>query len=84
MDQVGLPLRSTTSTPAVTTPDPVRDITFTVTHISNDDNILVSNLSFIADIATNRQTITCAGGLNREDEIIQAGSGKDHQPCTCS
>ena len=81
--QVGLPLRPTTSTP-VTTLEPVQDITFTVTHISNDNDIFVSNLSFIADMATNGKIITCIGGISREDEIIQAGSGKDLQPCTCS
>ena len=77
--QVGLPLILSTLTPVITTPPSVQEITFTVTHISNDDNILVSNLSFIADTATNGQTITCAGGLIREDKTIQAGSGKDHQ-----
>ena len=78
--QVGLLLIPSTPTPVITTLPPVQDITFTVTYISNDDNILVSNLSFIADTASNGQTITCTRSLIREDDTIQAESGKDHQP----
>ena len=79
--QVG-PAFQLTSTPA-TEIDTVDGIMFTVAHISNDNNMLVSSLCFIADMATNGQ-ITCLGGGNRQEKIIQLGSGKDYQPCTCT
>ena len=79
--QVGTLFRLTDPTPNTITRNE-DGIMFTVSYISNDNGILVSSLSFIADTATNRQTITCVGtGNNRENEIVQAGNGKDHRPC---
>ena len=72
------------TTPAQITPDPVGGITFAVDHISNNGGILVSTLSFNAVMATNGQTISCSGDENRNDTTILLGSGKDHQPYTCS
>ena len=72
------------STPNTIT-DTVEDIMFTVTLISNDNGSFVSSVSFIADTATNGMFFTCIGSdINREIEIIQAGSGMNYQPCTCS
>ena len=74
---LGDTLDRTTTTP-VTANHSLEGVMFTVDHISNDNNILVSNLSFIAVMATNGEMITCLGGGNREDATIQIGSGKDH------
>ena len=60
------------------------DIMFTVTYISTDNGTLVSSLSFIAVMETIGQMITCFGANSRDDAIIQAGSGEDHQPYTCA
>ena len=58
------------------------NVMFTISLISNDDGVLVSTLSFIFAMITNGQMITCIGGANRDDVIIQFGSGKDHKPYT--
>ena len=81
--QVG-PIFFMDSTPATETV-PVDGVIFTLILISNDNDIFVSSLSFIADMETNGQMITCAGGgVNQEETIIQLGSGKNHQSCTCT
>ena len=74
--QVG-PAFQLTSTPA-TDIDAVDGIMFTVDHISNDNDTLVSSLSFMADMVTDENMITCVGGGNRQEKTIQLGSGKDH------
>ena len=76
-NQVG-DILSQSSPTAVTTNHTVNNIALTVTLISNDNDVLVSSLSFIADMLTNGQVITCVRGIIREDAIIQVGSGKDY------
>ena len=80
--QVGL-VFLLTSTPATTT-NTVENIMFTVAHISNDNDIFISNLSFTAVMETNGQITCIGGGNNREEKIIHLGSGKDHQLCACT
>ena len=79
--QVGSPFLQSTSTPETVTLT-VDNIEFTVSHISNINNFFNSSLSFIAVMETNRKMITCVGGGNRNDVIVQLGNGKDHGPCT--
>ena len=79
--QVGDILKPEPSTPA-TTMFTVGITMFTLTPISTANGMLVSNLSFIADIMNNGSQITCIGQGEGEHATIQVGSGKDHQPCT--
>ena len=80
---VGSPLQPTTSVPDQMT-FTVGGIMFTVTHISNDDGILVSSLSFIAEMANDGAAIVCTGFVNNDDATIQVGNGKNHQSYTCT
>ena len=74
--QVGSPLRPADDTP-IEEEDITSSIIFTVTHISTDNGILVSNLSFTAVMEINGQMMTCLGGSIREDVTLETGSGKD-------
>ena len=80
---VGSSLQPTASVPDEMTVT-VAGVVFTVTHISNDDGILVSSLSFIADMANVGSAIVCTGFVNSDDATIQVGNGKNHQSYTCT
>ena len=78
---VGPGLLSTDSTP-VTRTHTVDGIMFTLNHISTDNGILISRLSFTAVMATNGEIILCFNGGGGDDTTIAVGSDKDRQPCT--
>ena len=80
---VGSGLLPTDSTP-VTKTHTVDGIMFTLNHISTDNDVLISRLSFIAEMATNGEIISCFNSGNGDDTTIAVGGGKDHQTYKCT